>query len=105
MKQPTIQELNEAIEQIRARNRSVERSKAWETSWTLLLSRTVITYITMGLIFSVLGSMRPHLDAIIPTAGYFLSSLSLPFIKKFWERAQNGMSSSSNDADDAFDAN
>lgn len=44
---------------IRNRNRRVESDKAWETSRVRLLSVTGITYVTMVLVFLVLGSSRP----------------------------------------------
>ena len=66
---------------IRNRNHRVESHKAWETSRTRLLSITGITYVTMLLIFLVLGSSRPFWDALVPTTGFFLSTLSLSFLR------------------------
>jgi hypothetical protein len=42
---------------IRNRNHRVESNKAWETSRVRLLSITSITYVTMLLVFLVLGSL------------------------------------------------
>jgi hypothetical protein len=67
------------------RNRRVEANKAWETSGTRLVSLTVITYVTMVLVFSVLGSAKALLDALVPTTGFFLSTLSLPLVRRLWE--------------------
>jgi hypothetical protein len=66
---------------IRNRNHRVESNKAWETSRVRLLSITSITYVTMLLVFLVLGSSRPFLDALVPTTGFFLSTLSLSFVR------------------------
>ena len=66
---------------IRNRNHRVESNKAWETSRVRLFSITAITYVTMGLVFLVLGSNRPLIDALIPTMGFFLSTLSLSFLR------------------------
>ena len=66
---------------IRKRNHRVESNKAWETSRVRLFSITAITYVTMVLVFLVLGSNRPLVDALIPTTGFFLSTLSLSFIR------------------------
>ena len=46
-----------------------------------LVSITAITYVTMVLVFLVLGSNRPLVDALIPTTGFFLSTLSLSFLR------------------------
>lgn len=66
---------------IRNRNRRVESDKAWETSRVRLLSVTGITYVTMVLVFLVLGSNRPFVDALVPTTGFFLSTLSISFLR------------------------
>jgi hypothetical protein len=66
---------------IRNRNRRVESDKAWETSRVRLLSVTGITYVTMVLVFLVLGSSRPFVDALVPTTGFFLSTLSISFLR------------------------
>jgi hypothetical protein len=69
---------------IRNRNHRVESNKAWETSRVRLFSITAITYVTMVLVFLVLGSNRPLVDALIPTTGFFLSTLSLSFLRARW---------------------
>jgi hypothetical protein len=66
---------------IRNRNRRVESDKAWETGCVRLLSITGITYVTMVLVFQVLGASRPFLDALVPTTGFFLSTLSISFLR------------------------
>lgn len=66
---------------IRNRNRRVESDKAWETSRVRLLSITGITYVTMVLVFLVFGSSRPFVDALVPTTGFFLSTLSVSVLR------------------------
>jgi hypothetical protein len=66
---------------IRNRNHRVESNKAWETSRVRLFSVTGITYVTMLLVFLVLGSSRPFVDALVPTTGFFLSTLSLSLVR------------------------
>ena len=66
---------------IQNRNRRVESDKAWETSRGRLLSITGITYVTMVVVFLVLGSSRPFVDALVPTTGFFLSTLSISFLR------------------------
>lgn len=72
------------IAEIEDRNRRVELEKAWETSLTRKLSIFLLTYVVMSLIFWTLGSAAYFRDAIIPTTGYFLSTLSLPLVKAVW---------------------
>jgi hypothetical protein len=74
------------IPAIQNRNRRVESNKTWETGHFRLLSITGITYVTMVLVFLVLGSNRPFLDALVPTTGFFLSTLSLSFLRNRLEK-------------------
>jgi hypothetical protein len=73
--------LEKELKSIRERNLRVEASKAWETSRARLFSITGITYVTMLLVFMVLGSSKPFADALVPTTGFFLSTLSLSFLR------------------------
>ena len=78
--------LEQELARINERNQRVESNKAWETSWLRLVSVVAVTYITMLLVFWVLGSAQPALDALVPTTGFFLSTLSLPLVRRLWER-------------------
>ena len=70
-----------AIEQ---RNKKVELDRAWETSLSRKIIIAVLTYITIVLFFFVAQLPKPFINSIIPTAGFVLSTLSLPFFKKLW---------------------
>lgn len=74
------------LEIIRLRNRRVEADKAWETSLTRFFTVTLITYLTMNLILWTIGGPFPPIHALVPTAGYVLSTLSLPKVKQWWIR-------------------
>lgn len=81
-------ELNNRIEKIEARNKRVELDKKWETSFYRKFSITIITYIIATAVMFVIRVERPFLGALIPTLGYVLSTLSLPILRKMWERKQ-----------------
>ncbi len=66
------------------RNKRVEKDKAWETSLTRRVIITVMTYLVMVLFLLVIGMSYPWLNALVPTAGFVLSTLSLPFFKNAW---------------------
>ena len=73
-----------SVEEILQRNARVEIDKAWETSWT---RRGIIAAITYGVaVFFMMriGVADPHLNALVPTGGYLLSTLSLSIVKKRW---------------------
>lgn len=80
-----ILEIETKLAAVLERNARVDLNKSWETSWVRLFSVTMVTYLTMTLVFSVLHSARPLLDALVPTTGFFLSTLSLPFVRRIWQ--------------------
>ncbi|HOR57690.1 MAG TPA: hypothetical protein PLV82_03395 [bacterium] len=79
-----IQKIEREIETIKERNLRVEADKAWETSSFRIFSITIITYIIASLVLYFIGAKNFLLNALVPTAGFFLSIQSLPAIKKWW---------------------
>lgn len=77
-------DIEQEIREIKDRNARVELDKAWEVSWTRRLSIAAMTYIIASIWLNVIRDSVPLLKALIPTAGYLLSTLSLPVIKKWW---------------------
>ncbi|OGE78164.1 MAG: hypothetical protein A2751_03320 [Candidatus Doudnabacteria bacterium RIFCSPHIGHO2_01_FULL_46_14] len=80
------QNIEKEIKEIRERNRRVEIDKAWETSWTRRLFIAVTIYVVAAIWLLMISETNPWLKALIPSLGYILSTLSLPFIKSFWEK-------------------
>jgi len=72
------------LDAIKARNERVEANKAWETSWARRLFIALITYCVAAFYMNYSGLGNPLLGAFVPTGGYLLSTLSLPFIKNYW---------------------
>lgn len=62
----------------------VELDKAWETSLSRKIIIAVLTYATIVLFFFVAQLPKPFINSIVPTAGFVLSTLSLPFFKRLW---------------------
>ena len=79
-----IAKLEAEVSALQKRNKSVEAEKAWETSWTRAGSLLVITYIVAALALSAIGNDAPLRNALIPTVGYLLSTVSIPFLKRWW---------------------
>lgn len=77
-------DLEKEISSINDRNSRVEAEKAWEASLFRIILICVITYATTALVFAVIGVSNYLLSALIPTIGFFLSTQSLPPIKKWW---------------------
>lgn len=81
-----LENLEKRIEIIEKRNQKVETDKAWETSTMRKLLLIIYTYITISLYMKFVLGADPWLNAIIPSLGFYLSTLSLPFFRKLWER-------------------
>lgn len=77
-------EITKEIEQLKARNERVEADKAWEVSWTRRLLIALITFIVASIWLWVIEENNVFLKAVIPTAGYILSTFSIPLIKRLW---------------------
>lgn len=81
-------ELNE----IKERNKKVEADKAWEISG---LRRGIIvgfTYFIAVVFMASVNIEKPFTNALIPTGGYFLSTLTLKPLKRWWtEKYNNGI--------------
>lgn len=72
------------LDAIEKRNSRVELDKAWETSLTRKFLIAFLTYITVVLFFLVANLPRPFINSLVPTTGFVLSTLSLPYFKKIW---------------------
>ncbi len=81
-----IIELEKRIVEIERRNKQVEQDKAWETSLLRRLLLVLFTYLTIGIYMKFVLNTNPWLNAIIPSLGFYLSTLSLPAFRKIWER-------------------
>lgn len=80
----TIPELEKEIVTIKERNRRVEADKAWETSLFRTLTISALTYVVVATFLYFLAIPNFWLSAMVPALGFFLSTQSLPFIKKWW---------------------
>ncbi|MBI3334070.1 hypothetical protein HYZ97_01150 [Candidatus Pacearchaeota archaeon] len=76
--------MKEGLKQIKERNRRVEADKAWETSGIRKSIITVLTYLIILLFLASINVQRPWLHALVPALGFLLSTLTLPFVKRWW---------------------
>lgn len=79
-----IHELENEIIKIKQRNWKVEEDKSWETSSARRILLVVFTYVSIGLYMYAIGVADPWRNAVIPSIGFLLSTLSLPFFKNIW---------------------
>lgn len=78
--------IEQELENIKERNRRVETDKAWETSSTRRIFIALVTYVIAGVWLVLIEDSYPWLKAFVPAGGYILSTLSIPFVKKWWSR-------------------
>ncbi len=81
-----LEDLEKRIEKIEKRNENVAADKAWETSWSRKLLLLAFTYIAIGLYMEFILNINPWINAIVPSLGFMLSTLSLPYFKKLWKK-------------------
>lgn len=84
-----IVELEKEIEKLKERNKRVELDKAWETSLTRRVLLIIFTYLAIGLYLSAIKVKDPWLNAIVPSVGFLLSTLTLPYFKNLWIKFNN----------------
>ena len=72
------------LREIKERNARVEGDKAWETSWARRLCIAAFTYVIAAVYMHSTELGNPFLGAFVPSGGYLLSTMSLPFFKNYW---------------------
>ena len=80
----TIESLEKEIEKLKERNRRVEADKGWETSLTRRGLLIIFTYLAIGFYLNAINIENPWLNAIVPSIGFLLSTLTLPYFKNLW---------------------
>lgn len=77
-------DLEKRVEEIEKRNNKVETDKAWENSWFRKFVIAIFTYLSIALYFQYILQSDPWLNAIVPTIGFLLSTLTFSYFKTFW---------------------
>ena len=79
--------IEQELENIKKRNKRVELDKSWETSWTRKICIMILTYVIV-VIYSYLIKQNDNilLSSLVPVIGFALSTLSLKYIRKVWEK-------------------
>lgn len=80
----SLSKLEKRIEAIEKRNRRVESDKAWQDSWFRKILIALFTYLSIALYFQYILQSDPWLNAIVPTTGFLLSTLTFSSFKRLW---------------------
>lgn len=76
--------LEERVENLEARNKRVEFDKGWEISWTRRLSVMILIYTTVVFYLRFVIHINPWVNGLVPVIGYFISTLTIGFVKRHW---------------------
>lgn len=89
---PTLKSLQKEIDALRVRNARVEADKAWETSFTRRFLILVLTYTVIVVFFFASRLPDPFANAVVPTAAFLLSQMTVPVFKNWWlKRRRKGI--------------
>ena len=82
-----LKDVEKEIEEIKTRNARVELDKKWETSLTRRICICILTYIVV-IIYSYIIKKYDNilLSSLVPVIGFTLSTLSLKYVRKMWEK-------------------
>jgi hypothetical protein len=76
--------LETRIAALELRNKRVEANKGWETSWVRRLSIMALTYCVVSFYLHFVVHITPWVNALVPVIGYFLSTITISFLKQRW---------------------
>jgi len=79
-----MEELEKRITAIETRNKKVEADKAWETCLLRKILIVIFTYVFAVLYLKIADTTNPWFGAVVPCAGFYLSTQSINIIKKWW---------------------
>ena len=83
-----LRQIEKDIQEIKYRNKKVETDKAWERSYTRRGLLVAFTYLAVGIYLNAINIPNAWLSALVPSAGFLLSTLTLPFFKDRWMSMQ-----------------
>ena len=78
----SLKQLEAEISKLKERNKKVEADKAWETSWVRKIFVLVLTYFVVVTFFIMAELPKPFLNSIVPALAFFVSTLTLGFVRK-----------------------
>lgn len=83
--------IEEELVKIQERNKKVELDKAWEVSFSRRIAIAGMTYVVAEVWLLIIHEPNSWAKALVPTAGYILSTLSLRALKDWWslKRSKN----------------
>ncbi|QQG49651.1 MAG: hypothetical protein HZB70_02530 [Candidatus Berkelbacteria bacterium] len=84
-----MKDLEKRVSAIEARNAKVASDKEWETSLIRKIILLITTYLLIGAYMQLMGINRPWGNAIIPSIGFLISTLTLQWAKNAWLKSRD----------------
>ena len=83
-------EIEKELEMIKDRNKRVEKDKKWETSSFRKICICILTYVVVVIYSYIVRNFdNIFLSSLVPVIGFTLSTLSLKYFRKIWEKINN----------------
>lgn len=79
-----MEPLEQRIQKIEERNRSVENDKAWETSWARKALIVMFTYLAIAAFFHFIDIADPWVNALVPVFAFLISTFTMSLFKTVW---------------------
>ncbi|MEI6477602.1 MAG: hypothetical protein WCO52_01275 [bacterium] len=79
-----MQTAEERLDALENRNKRVEADKQWEGSLERRASIMLMTYVIIGIFLTLIGTAHAWINAVVPSIGFLLSTLTLGFLKRAW---------------------
>ncbi len=90
-KEVTIQSLDQRLSNIEEMTQKlvlIDKYYQLQTAWEKSAMRTILiaitTYILSAIFLYILNFQYFYINAVLPTVGFMLTTLSIPFIKRIW---------------------
>ena len=84
-----IENIERRLENIEKRNKRVEIDKKWETSFLRKICIAILTVVVVVIYSWVIKRFDNIIfNSLVPVIGFILSTLSIKFIRKLWEKRQ-----------------
>lgn len=78
------QTIEQRLTALKSRNARVEADKAWESSWVRRIAIAILTYVVVVAYLHFVIQIDPWLNALVPVAGFLLSTLTISYLKRWW---------------------
>ncbi len=83
-----LEQLEQRVARIEARNKRVEYDKAWEVSITRRAILATLTYLVVAAFLVIIHKDNPFVNALVPAIGFLLSTPVVRFAKQRWIKRQ-----------------